>query len=89
MAVLVRRIDPRWILPVATDSNEQLSIDHVTKRAWQVECKRLVKCSSIERSVPMQSGGQVGCNFATAMLLRIGRSCDEAARSPNRVAVSC
>ena len=43
----------------------------VTKRAVksdaivdQVECKRLVKCNANEWSVPMQSGGQVECNFA-------------------------
>lgn len=36
----------------------------VTKRTGRIERKRLVKCNSIERSVPMQSGGQVECNFA-------------------------
>jgi hypothetical protein len=30
----------------------------------QIECKRLVKCNANEWSVPMQSGGQVECNFA-------------------------
>lgn len=42
-----------------------------TKRAVEsdaigglIECKRLVKCNAIEWSVPMQSDGQVECNFA-------------------------
>ncbi|WP_165353258.1 MULTISPECIES: IS66 family insertion sequence element accessory protein TnpB [unclassified Pseudomonas] len=29
-----------------------------------IECKRLVKCNANEWSVPMQSDGQVECNFA-------------------------
>lgn len=29
-----------------------------------IECNRLVTCNANEWSVPMQSGGQVECNFA-------------------------
>ena len=43
---------------VANDNNAQLA-DHGYKRTGRIERKRLVKCNSIERSVPMQSGGQV------------------------------
>uniref|UniRef100_UPI0030DABC83 hypothetical protein n=1 Tax=Pseudomonas sp. RA_105y_Pfl2_P56 TaxID=3088701 RepID=UPI0030DABC83 len=31
-----------------------------------IECKRLVKCNANEWSVPMQSDGQVECNFAAS-----------------------
>lgn len=41
-------------------------LDEFAKHAGQIECKRLVKCNSIERSVPMQSDGQVECNFTSA-----------------------
>jgi hypothetical protein len=34
----------------------------------QIECKRLVECNNAnEWSVPMQTGGQVECNFAGSL----------------------